>query len=90
VEVPLKLKLGCSGYQYLFKMDNQKSDEDITIEKNGSKILIDKMSIPFLDEATIDYKESLIKSAFMVIDNPKAELSCSCGSSFAPKLEKKK
>ena len=46
--------------------------------------MIDKLSIEYLEGAIIDYKESMIKSAFLVVDNPKAELSCSCGVSFSP------
>ena len=53
-------------------------------EKDNAKVVIDKLSIPYLEGAVIDYKESMIRSAFLVQDNPKAELSCSCGSSFSP------
>jgi iron-sulfur cluster assembly accessory protein len=81
--------LGCSGYQYIFKMDNLINKDDLIIEKNGSKILIDKLSLPFLEGAIIDFKESMIRSAFTIVENPKAELSCSCGSSFSPKLNDK-
>ena len=71
-------------------MEADKNSDDEIIEKDGSKIVIDKTSLPYLDEATIDYKESMIKSAFQVVENPKAEMNCSCGTSFAPKTEKKK
>jgi iron-sulfur cluster assembly accessory protein len=79
---------GCSGYQYLFSMDNQTKDDDIVISKDGVDVVIDKLSIPYLEGAKIDFKESMIRSAFQVAENPTAELSCSCGSSFAPKLNK--
>lgn len=82
------INIGCSGYQYVFKMDNKINKDDVIIEKNGSKILIDKISLPFIEGAIIDYKDSMIKSAFLVVENPKAELSCSCGTSFAPKADK--
>jgi len=65
--------------------NNIKEDEDIIIEKDHAKLVIDKVSIPFLDGAVIDYKTSLIRNAFQVAANEKAELSCSCGTSFSPK-----
>lgn len=78
---------GCSGYQYIFKMDSILNEkEDITIGKDSSMVVIDKLSLPFLEGSVIDYKESLIRSAFTISDNPKADVSCSCGSSFAPKM----
>jgi iron-sulfur cluster assembly accessory protein len=77
---------GCSGYQYLFNMDNKINSDDIILEKDDAKVVIDKLSIPYLDGAKIDFKESMIRSAFQVMENPKAEVSCSCGSSFAPKI----
>ena len=60
--------------------------DDVIIEKDGSKLVIDKISFPFLDGTVVDYKQSLIRNAFQVIANKKAELSCSCGSSFTPKI----
>lgn len=79
---------GCSGYQYIFKMDNSIAEDDIILEKSGSNVIIDKISLPFLEGAIIDFKESMIRSSFSITENPKAELSCSCGSSFSPKLNK--
>ena len=81
---------GCSGYQYIFKMeDTINSDEDLIFDNDGSKVLIDKLSLPFLEGAIIDYKDTMIRAAFTISENPKAEVSCSCGSSFAPKLNTK-
>jgi iron-sulfur cluster assembly accessory protein len=81
---------GCSGYQYIFKMeDTINSEEDLIFDNDGSKVLIDKLSLPFLEGAIIDYKDSMIRAAFTISENPKAEVSCSCGSSFAPKLNTK-
>jgi iron-sulfur cluster insertion protein len=70
-------------------MDNNKSNEDEIIERDGSLLLVDRISLPYLDQATIDYKESLIKSAFQVVENKNAEMNCSCGTSFSPKMDKK-
>lgn len=81
---------GCSGYQYIFQMDNTINEkDDIVLQKNDAEVVIDKISIPFLEGAYIDYKETMIKSAFIVSENPKAEISCSCGTSFSPKLNTK-
>ena len=65
---------------------NFKEAEDILITKDGASLVTDKISIPFLDGAVIDYKTSMIRNAFQVVENKKAELSCSCGTSFTPKL----
>jgi iron-sulfur cluster assembly accessory protein len=81
---------GCSGYQYIFQMDNKLNNkDDIVLEQDSAKVVIDKLSLPFLEGALIDYKESMIKSAFIIGENPKAEISCSCGTSFSPKLNTK-
>jgi iron-sulfur cluster assembly accessory protein len=78
---------GCSGYQYIFKMDSILNEqEDISIGNDGNMVVIDKLSLPFLEGSVIDFKASLIRASFTVIDNPKADVSCSCGSSFAPKM----
>jgi iron-sulfur cluster assembly accessory protein len=77
---------GCSGYQYIFQMDgNINANEDVVLEKNNSQVVIDKLSLPFLEGALIDYKETMVKSSFIIGENPKAEISCSCGTSFSPK-----
>lgn len=73
---------GCSGFQYGFTFDEDQADDDFVIEKGSVKILIDSMSMQYLQGAEIDYKEDLQGSQFS-IKNPNAETTCGCGSSFS-------
>jgi iron-sulfur cluster insertion protein len=72
---------GCSGFQYDIRFDAPAAD-DLVLEKNGHKVLIDPVSLPFLANAVIDFTEELIGARF-VIDNPNASSSCGCGISFS-------
>lgn len=74
---------GCSGFQYGFTFDNSKNDDDFTVEKDGVTLLVDSMSSQYLTGARIDYVEDLMGAQFK-IDNPNAQTSCGCGSSFNP------
>jgi len=73
---------GCSGFQYGFTFDEETNEDDTQVEKGGVTVLIDSMSIEYLNGAEIDYKEDLSGSQF-VIRNPNASTTCGCGSSFA-------
>ena len=73
---------GCSGFSYGFTLDEEQNEDDFVIEKPGVVILIDSMSMQYLQGATIDYKQELMGSQF-VINNPNATTTCGCGSSFA-------
>jgi iron-sulfur cluster assembly accessory protein len=72
---------GCSGLRYAMYLDDQLSEKDVTEEQFGVRVVIDKMSVPYLSEATIDFVDSLEQSGF-TIDNPVAQGSCACGHSF--------
>lgn len=72
---------GCSGFQYDIKLDDPVSD-DLILEKDGARVLVDAVSLPFLQNAVIDYTEELIGARF-VIQNPNATSSCGCGTSFS-------
>jgi iron-sulfur cluster insertion protein len=72
---------GCSGFQYDIRFDDPGAD-DLILEKNGYKVLIDPVSLPFLENAVVDFTEELIGSRF-IIDNPNASSSCGCGISFS-------
>lgn len=73
---------GCSGFQYGFTFDEEVNEDDTCVEKNGVTVLIDSMSIQYLNGAEIDYKEDVSGSQF-VIRNPNATTTCGCGSSFS-------
>lgn len=73
---------GCSGFQYGFTLDDAVQDDDVTIERDGVKVVIDSTSIDLLAGAQIDYVDELAGAAFR-ITNPNAASSCGCGNSFA-------
>ena len=72
---------GCSGFQYDIKLDEPAAD-DLILEKNGQRVLVDQVSLPFLSNAVIDFSAEIIGSRF-VIQNPNAQSSCGCGTSFS-------
>jgi len=74
---------GCSGMQYGFTLDEEQAEDDWDIEINGVQVLVDSMSGGYLQGATIDYKEDAMGSSFH-IQNPNAQTTCGCGSSFSP------
>ncbi|PID49520.1 MAG: iron-sulfur cluster insertion protein ErpA [Proteobacteria bacterium] len=74
---------GCSGFQYGFTFDENETEGDTLVEKNGVKLLIDPMSFQYMVGAEIDYTEGL-EGAQFVIRNPNATTTCGCGSSFSP------
>lgn len=92
---------GCSGFQYQFEVDNElDDDEDIVVimakpetdrssnsnnNNMSPRVVVDETSMGFLEGSTIDYVIEMIKSAFVVTDNPQSESACGCGSSFAMK-----
>ncbi len=73
---------GCSGFQYEIKLEDTAAEDDLVLEKDGAKVLIDPVSLPFLSNAVIDFTQELIGARF-VIDNPNATSSCGCGTSFS-------
>lgn len=73
---------GCSGFSYGFTLDEEQNEDDFDFNKEGVQVLVDSMSAQYLQGATINYKEELMGSSF-VIDNPNAQTTCGCGSSFS-------
>lgn len=73
---------GCSGLIYQLYFDERTLDGDLTRDYEGVEVVVDRMSAPYLDGATIDFSDTIDKQGF-TIDNPNAGGSCACGDSFA-------
>lgn len=73
---------GCSGFQYDFRFEDTKDDEDLIFERDGVEVLVDPVSIEYLRGSQFDYVEEMIGSSFQV-RNPNATASCGCGTSFS-------
>jgi iron-sulfur cluster insertion protein len=73
---------GCSGFSYGFTLDEERNEDDFVIENDNYNLLVDSVSMQYLEGATVDYVESLMGSSFS-IKNPNAETTCGCGSSFS-------
>ncbi len=72
---------GCSGLRYAMYLDDQVAENDVTADQFGVRVVVDRMSVPYLAEAKIDFIDSLEQSGF-TIDNPMATGGCACGNSF--------
>ncbi|PWJ18327.1 HesB/IscA family protein [Jannaschia seohaensis] len=72
---------GCSGFQYQIDLDAP-AEGDLILEGEGQKVVVDEVSLPFLENAVIDFTEELVGSRF-TIENPNAASSCGCGVSFS-------
>ena len=73
---------GCSGFQYGFTMDDLQNEDDILIGDVGSGVLIDAMSVQYLEDEIVDFRDDLEGARFS-IENPQAKSTCGCGSSFS-------
>jgi iron-sulfur cluster assembly accessory protein len=73
---------GCSGFQYNFVLESDRLEDDLVIERDGAIVLVDPVSLGFLNGAEIDFVDDLIGAAFK-INNPNATSSCGCGTSFS-------
>ncbi|AZS36586.1 Iron-sulfur cluster insertion protein ErpA [Microbacterium lemovicicum] len=72
---------GCSGLIYQLYFDERFLDGDVAVDFDGVEVVVDEMSVPYLDGATIDFKDTISEQGF-TIDNPNAAGSCACGDSF--------
>lgn len=73
---------GCSGFSYGFTLDEMQNEDDFIIEQSGLAVLVDALSSQYLQGADVDYRENITGSQF-VINNPNAQSTCGCGSSFS-------
>ncbi|ROQ40874.1 iron-sulfur cluster assembly accessory protein [Frondihabitans sp. PhB188] len=72
---------GCSGLIYQLYFDERLLENDATVDFDGVEVVVDKMSVPYLEGASIDFEDTIEKQGF-TIDNPNAQGSCACGDSF--------
>jgi|SRR5690348_7412029 iron-sulfur cluster assembly protein len=72
---------GCSGLSYAMRLDTQARDRDKVFEEFGARIFVDPKSFLYLNGTTLEYENTLMRQGF-VFQNPNAERSCGCGSSF--------
>lgn len=72
---------GCSGFQYGMALENNFREQDTVVNSHGVDVVIDEVSIQYIQGSTVDYVEDVMGSGFKV-ENPNAMSSCGCGSSF--------
>lgn len=77
---------GCSGFSYKFDIDTSLQDDDCVFERDGVRIVADEMSLELIGGSEVDYVEELIRSAFIIKNNPQSSNQCSCGVSFSVDL----
>lgn len=73
---------GCSGLIYQLFFDERYLENDVVADFDGVEVIVDKMSVPYLQGASIDFEDTIEKQGF-TIDNPNAQGSCACGDSFS-------
>ncbi|MET0172940.1 iron-sulfur cluster insertion protein ErpA [Agrobacterium vaccinii] len=73
---------GCSGFSYKFDLDGAPTDDDLVISRDDAKVLIDSMSVVYMEGSEIDFVDNLLGQSFQ-IKNPNAVASCGCGTSFS-------
>ena len=78
---------GCEGFQYAFSFvepDQVDPSDDLCVEQDGAQLVVDKSSLEFVQGAKVDYVQEIVRSAFVVSQNPNAESGCGCGHSINP------
>lgn len=73
---------GCSGFQYEFKLDGQRQPDDMAFEQAGATVLVDNLSLGYMDGSVLDFVDDLMGQSFRV-KNPQAKSACGCGVSFS-------
>lgn len=73
---------GCSGFSYLIDLTDTRNDDDLVIERDGARVLIDELSLVYMGNSVVDFIDDLMGQSFQ-IKNPNAVASCGCGTSFS-------
>jgi iron-sulfur cluster insertion protein len=73
---------GCSGFQYRFDLVNERAPDDLLIERDGARVVVDPVSLGFVQGSEIDFVDDLIGAQFK-IKNPNVTAACGCGTSFS-------
>jgi iron-sulfur cluster assembly accessory protein len=73
---------GCSGFSYKYDLTDSRLDDDFVLERAGATVLIDPISVPYLEGSVIDFVDDLMGQSFQIA-NPNAVASCGCGTSFS-------
>jgi iron-sulfur cluster assembly accessory protein len=73
---------GCSGFQYKFELVGAPATDDLVVEHEGARLLIDPVSLEYMGGCEVDFVDDLIGASFK-INNPNATAGCGCGTSFA-------
>lgn len=73
---------GCSGFSYKFDLVEEQQDDDLVLERDKAKVLIDQLSLVYMEGSEIDFIDNLLGQSFQ-INNPNAVASCGCGTSFS-------
>ena len=77
---------GCSGFQYAIGFDTGSEDGDLEIDSHGVRVVIDPISLPYLQGSLVDFKDGLMGAGFS-FENPNVQSTCGCNSSFQAKPE---
>ncbi len=73
---------GCSGFQYRFDVVNDQAPDDLLVERDGARVVVDPVSLGFLHVAELDFVDDLIGAQFK-LNNPNVTAACGCGTSFS-------
>ena len=73
---------GCSGFQYRFDLVKERAPDDLLVERDGARVVVDPISLGFLQSAELDFVDDLIGAQYKV-NNPNVTAACGCGTSFS-------
>jgi iron-sulfur cluster insertion protein len=73
---------GCSGFQYRFDLVSERAPDDLLIERGGARVVVDPVSLGFMQGAELDFVDDLIGAQFK-LNNPNVTAACGCGTSFS-------